>query len=502
MTRVRYPVAALLTINVGLLFAVQAQAAWQNGFAFGSTLQGDLYTPTTLATPPAILVAIHYCTGTSASAHGWFDSYANTNGFYIIAPSAGKQCFDSSASRSGDRAAIVTMVNYLITNKGADKNRVFSAGFSSGGCMTNTLLAIYPDVFAGGSALPGFPAGTWPAGDTTCTKCGSTPPNNTAQQWGDLARNAFSWSGTRPCVQEWAGGADEYNFNLYLPAVAAQFTNLMGISGTGTAGTGAPNGWTRTVYKDTSGNVRVETNLGPSTQKHDLTGAGLYGSVISFLGLDKSTGSCGITSTGTGGSPGTGGVPSTGGSKATGGTPSTGGTTSGAGGTKATGGAPNSSGGTPATGGTKTTGGAPNGNGGTPATGGNRATGGAPNGNGGTPSTGGTTATGGAVSNTGGTPATGGSSSANTIAATTGGATTAATTSQSETGGSGNTTVGGNEAVGGNTAVSTSSPSNSGDQGSCSCRAVGKNDSVGSLWGLGLLGIALAAWRRRERRLR
>ena len=39
-------------------------------------------------------------------------------------------------------------------------SRVFAAGMSSGGCMTNTLVAVYPDVFAGGSAMPGFPAGT------------------------------------------------------------------------------------------------------------------------------------------------------------------------------------------------------------------------------------------------------------------------------------------------------------------------------------------------------
>src|SRR5664280_468799 len=265
----RHSAPAFLQIATIMLAASLCLAAWQNGFAFGSTLSGDLYTPSTLATPPAILVAIHMCTGHSSTVHGWFDSYANTNGFYIIAPDAGKQCFDASASRNGDKAAIVTMVNYLITNKGADRNRVFAAGMSSGGCMTNTLLAIYPDVFAGGSAMPGFPAGAWPAGDTSCTKCGSTPPNNTAQQWGDMARNVFSYSGTRPCSQQWVGGGDEYNFNGWLPSVALQFTNLGGL-GSGTSGSGAPSGWTRTVYKDTSGNVRLETNLGPTSQKHDL----------------------------------------------------------------------------------------------------------------------------------------------------------------------------------------------------------------------------------------
>ena len=171
--------------------------------------------------------------------HGWFDSYADANGFYLIAPDAGKNCFDASAARSGDKAAVVTMVNYLITNKGADATRVFAAGMSSGGCMTNTLLAVYPDVFAGGSAMPGFPAGGWPAGDTSCTKCGTQPPNMTGAQWAAMATNVFKWSGQYGCSQQWVGGGDEYNFDGWLPAVAAQFQNL-GNLGAGSPGSGAP----------------------------------------------------------------------------------------------------------------------------------------------------------------------------------------------------------------------------------------------------------------------
>jgi endo-1,4-beta-xylanase len=308
MTRSRNCVVALLATTFGLLVATPARAgSWQNGFTgFGATLKGDLYTPTTPAAAPAVLVAIHMCTGHSTTVHGWFDAAADKAGFYIIAPDAGKQCFDSSASRDGDKAAIVTMVNYLITTKNADKTRVFAAGMSSGGCMTNTLLAIYPDVFAGGSAMPGFPAGGWPAGDITCTKCGSTPPSTDGAYWGNIARKAFTWSGTYPCSQQWVGGGDEYNFNGWLPAVAAQFQNLSSL-GSGMPASGR-SGWTRTVYKDSAGNVRLETNLGPTSQAHDLETVNptLYGDVVTFLGIDKPTGSCGLTSTSTGAGGGTG----------------------------------------------------------------------------------------------------------------------------------------------------------------------------------------------------
>jgi hypothetical protein len=332
MTRRIHLIAALLTIGAALLFAGRAEAAgsWQNGAPFGSTLQGDLYTPSTPAKPAAILVAIHMCTGHSSVVHGWFDSYADQHGFYIIAPDAGKQCFDSSATRSGDRAAIVTMVNYVISNKGGDKSRVFAAGMSSGGCMTNTLLAIYPDVFAGGSAMPGFPAGGWPAGDTTCTKCGSQPPSTSGTYWANIAKMAFMWSGTYPCSQQWVGGGDQYNFNGWLPAVAAQFQTL-GNLGAGMTATGR-SGWTRTEYKDSAGNVRLQTNLGPTSQMHDLETVmpTLYGDVVTFLGLDQPTGACGLTTSTVGG--GDGGAGSSSSSGAGGSSSGAGGSSSGAGG--------------------------------------------------------------------------------------------------------------------------------------------------------------------------
>jgi len=153
MTRPRNCAIALLATAAALLTASPARAAgsWQTNYAFGASLKGDLYTPSAPAASPAILVAIHMCSGHSSTVHGWFDSFADQSGFYIIAPDAGKNCFDASASRTGDKAAVVAMVQNIVTNKHADASRVFAAGMSSGGCMTNTLLAVYPDVFAGGS---------------------------------------------------------------------------------------------------------------------------------------------------------------------------------------------------------------------------------------------------------------------------------------------------------------------------------------------------------------
>jgi acetylxylan esterase len=487
-------IAAVLAVGAALLVGVRAQAgSWQNNAPFGAALQGDLYSPTTPGASAGVLVAIHYCTGNKSKAHGWFDSSADANGFYIVAPDAGKQCFDSSATRGGDRAAIVKMVDYVVQQKGADKSRVFAAGFSSGGCMTNTLLAIYPDVFAGGAAMPGFPAGGWPAGDTSCTKCGSSPPSTDGKYWGDIARNAYSWSGAYPCSQQWVGGNDEYNFDGWLPAVVAQWQNLAGLDKGGT-GSGAPSGWNRTVYKDAAGNVRLETNVKPG-QAHDLTSAGLSGYVVTFLGLDKPTGACGVTGSGTGGTGGTGGGSGTGG--ATGGAGGAGGAggTSGADGaidvrrdareagrdlTGSGGGA--GSGGTSAggSGGTTQTGGF-TGSGGGSAAGGSTDSGGrtGTGGTGGSAGSGGRSESGG--SGSGGSVASGGSGAGGTD---TGGA-------MSSGGGSGSGGAsGGGQSGGASTAV------RGGSSGGCSFAAGAARG--GTLAMLALLGLAWLAVSRRD----
>lgn len=467
----RYRIGILLAAISGLWVAPSAHAgSWLSNAPFNATLKGDLFSPTTPGPSPAVLVAIHYCTGNKGVVHSWFESYAEKNGFYIIAPDAGKQCFDSSASRDGDKAAIVKMVDYVVTEKGADKARVFAAGLSSGGCMTNTLLAVYPDVFAGGAAMPGFPAGGWPAGDTTCTKCGSSPPSSDGKYWGDIVRKAFTWTGTRPCVQQWVGGGDEYNFHGWLPAVAAEFQNLMNLDA-GSTGSGAPSGWTRKDYKDSAGNVMMQTNLGPSSQKHDLSGANLWGQVVSYLGLDKPTGACGLTSTGTGGTGGSDAGAGSGGSGGGGAGGSTGGSDAGSGAGRDGGPAGNRDSGSVGAGGS--------GEGGSGAGGASGSGGGGGAGKGGATGGGGTPSTGGQGS--GGAPGSGG-------VASSGGS-----QGKGGSGSGGTSSSGGNSGSGGAT-----SSGGDGASSGCGCALGGRRDLERAPLALLLMGLAFVLLRRRR----
>ncbi|MGC4068971.1 MAG: PHB depolymerase family esterase [Polyangiaceae bacterium] len=296
-------------------------AQWQNKVSYGGTTVMDLYVPDKVKTSPGVVVSLHYCSGTSTNAHGWFQSYADQYGFVIIAPSAGGECFDATPARSGEREAITKMVQYVITKNNADKTRVFAAGASSGACMTNALLAAYPDVFAAGSVLAGVPAGAWSGGN----KYGwSAPAGRTAQQWGDIVRNANQgFSGTRPRVQLWHGTGDTtLTYSTAFPAEVAQWTNVFGVTETNATKDTfktSQESWARTSYRNTTGTVVLETNVAQNAP-HDLSGRGLWSDVVRFFALDKDP-------SGTGGASSMGGA-SAGGASAGGAGSATGGRTS------------------------------------------------------------------------------------------------------------------------------------------------------------------------------
>ena len=103
---------SLSVVATTLLAATPALAAtWKTNVNYGATTPMDLYVPDGVGASPAVVVSLHYCGGTAANAHGWFQSYADTNKFLIIAPKSAGSCFDAGLGRSGERANIVKMVD-------------------------------------------------------------------------------------------------------------------------------------------------------------------------------------------------------------------------------------------------------------------------------------------------------------------------------------------------------------------------------------------------------
>jgi poly(hydroxyalkanoate) depolymerase family esterase len=282
-------------------------ATWQTGVTYGGNTIMDLYVPTNVDASPGIVVALHYCSGNASSAHSWLQSDADKYGFIIIAPGAGGNCFDATPARSGERDAITKMVAYVVTKNHADPTRVFAAGASSGACMTQALLAAYPEVFAGGSVLAGVPAGAWTGGNTYAW----STPSKSAAEWGDIVRKASpSFTGTRPRIQLWHGTGDTtLTYSQNFPAEVLQWTNVLGVGDSNSMTSswkGPQDTWARISYKNAGGTLVMETNVAQNAP-HDLSGRGLWPEVVRFFGLDVDTPTGGGGSGGAGNSGGAGG---------------------------------------------------------------------------------------------------------------------------------------------------------------------------------------------------
>jgi endo-1,4-beta-xylanase len=301
--------AAMLSIAAAIVLVVAAQPASAASLTrvtdFGSNpsnLNMYTYVPDRVASRPALLVAIHYCTGSASavfngSAHDYVTA-ADQYGYVIVFPEATRsgQCFDVSSpqalTRGGgsDPVGILSMVNWAKQRYNVDSSRVYVTGFSSGAMMTNVLAAEYPDVFAAGSAFMGVPAGCFGTTDGSSwnSQCANGQITKTAQQWGDQARQMSGGrSGPFPRMQLWHGTADDTLRYPNFGEEIKQWTNLQGVSQTPSSSDSPQSGWTRTRYGGTGTQAPVE---GVSVQGagHALPQSGMVQYAIAFLGLNSS----------------------------------------------------------------------------------------------------------------------------------------------------------------------------------------------------------------------
>jgi acetylxylan esterase len=264
-----------------------------------SNLNMYIYVPNNVAPRPALLVAIHYCTGSaSAVFNGYARDYvtaADRYGYIIVFPEATRsgQCFDvyspQALKRGGgsDPVGIMSMVNYAKQQYNVDASRVYVTGFSSGAMMTNVMAAEYPDVFAAGSAFMGVPATCFATtdGSTWNSQCSGGQISKTPQQWGDAARAMYpGYTGRYPRMQLWHGTADTTLSYPNFGEEIKQWTNLNGVSQTPVLTDHPQSTWTRTRYGSTATQAPVE---GVSVQGagHELPQAGMVQYAIDFLGL-------------------------------------------------------------------------------------------------------------------------------------------------------------------------------------------------------------------------
>ena len=343
-----------------LLSTTPAQAASLSGPITGwaSGVPGYIsmyeYVPAKLAARPPILVVSHYCSGTAAGVFGEAQgggivAAADQYGFVMIFPQTSNNCWDVGSTASlthnggGDTQAIAEMVTYAIGKHGADANRVYATGTSSGAMMTEALLAVYPDVFKAGAEFSGVPAGCWAASYSASNQwsgpCASGQVSHTSQQWGRIVQAMDpGYSGYRPRVQLWHGEADTtINYNNQTEAIK-EWSDVLGLSATPTSMatvTFNNHTWTHQSWQNSCGFTVLDAwseQNGPHGTDANLNAT----HVIPFMGLDKTSptdpevAQCGDAGTPSGsGSASSGGTATSGGSSGGGSSGGTAGSSSG-----------------------------------------------------------------------------------------------------------------------------------------------------------------------------
>ncbi|KAF3126224.1 hypothetical protein TWF569_008833 [Orbilia oligospora] len=178
-----------------------------------------LYVPKTVQRHPAIVLGVHWCTGTGPVffENTEYAKYADQFGYIVIYPSAPREskCWDVASNATlthnggSDSLALANMVRWTLKKYHGDPNRVFVTGLSSGGMMTQVLVATYPDLFKAGSSYCGVPYGCFRGPSEWNNVCSGGRLIKTPKQWGDDVRNAYpGYRGPRPKLQIWHGSED------------------------------------------------------------------------------------------------------------------------------------------------------------------------------------------------------------------------------------------------------------------------------------------------------
>ena len=264
--------------GVAMAFALSAQACVAAPLtevtSFGSN-PGNLrlfhYVPANRAANAPLVIVAHGCAETAqdmADTSGWVE-LANRYGFALLLPQTSSTneplggCFRTWLAAhqqrgAGEPLSVRQMASYMQSQFGLSTERTYMTGLSSGGHLTNVMMAAYPDMLAAGAPQSSFPYKCAMASSELAI-CSQGGRNYTAQQWGDLARSGYpGYSGARPKVQVWHGSADTL---IYLPdqyQQVMQWTNALGVDA-------VPDwsdyllGQPRNTYNTVAGVTRVQT---------------------------------------------------------------------------------------------------------------------------------------------------------------------------------------------------------------------------------------------------
>ena len=192
--------------------------------------------------PPGapLVVELHGCTQTAAaydSGAGW-STLGARHGFAVLAPEQSRAnnpnvCFNwfqpaDVARHGGEAESIAQMIVHMLREHRLHPARVYVTGLSAGGAMTASMLATYPELFAGGAIIAGLPHGAADGVPAAFEAMGGRRVRP-AREWGGLVRAASPHRGPWPAVQIWQGGADHTVRPANADELIKQWTDVHGL---------------------------------------------------------------------------------------------------------------------------------------------------------------------------------------------------------------------------------------------------------------------------------
>ena len=238
---------------------------------FGSNpgaLRARTFIPDELPEAAPLVVVLHGCTQDAAAydhGSGWSD-LAERNGFAVLYPEQQRAnnvnlCFNwfvpaDTKRDSGEALSIRQMIEALIVKHGLDRKRIFVTGLSAGGAMAASMLATYPETFAGGAIIAGLPhgcAGTVPEAFDRMRGHG-LPSERELQA---LVRSASKHDGPWPTLSIWHGAADRTVAPPNMDAIVGQWRKLHALKAAPSK-TETVDGHSRRVWRDANGRDAIE----------------------------------------------------------------------------------------------------------------------------------------------------------------------------------------------------------------------------------------------------